>query len=192
MPLGLLGQPGAPRARVALRGRPRLAARHDRAARGAKHAAVGRGALGGQPRVLPAPLRHAVLADAEGAARGDRARLPGNRRSPAGRPGQRLEGAARPLFRQLHDASAAGRRPHDPRRAERRRARRRRDRGPPRRSGRRRGVRARPGGGPICGRHRGRGAGQDRRSPTGPSATPRRPSSSSSTASSSSPAAGSL
>lgn len=185
MPLGLLGEPSAPRTRVALRRPARLACRDDRPARGCerpRRARVQPSSVGPRARDVPAPLRDAVPAGAEGASRGHRSWMPcrGRRAPPCS--GERVACPPSAPARELHDAAAAGRRRADPGRAPLSAGHRRgRDRRPPRQRRHRRGVRAGQGRGPIGRpalppRRRGR-----RRPPTAPSVSPRRRSSSSRT-----------
>ena len=84
VPLGLLGEPGASRPRVALRRPAPLAARADRPSRGGDRGGAGAFRRRPLPAVeceLPRPLRHAVRARAQGAGSRDRPRVPRHRRS---------------------------------------------------------------------------------------------------------------
>ena len=127
LPLGVLGEPGVPGARVALRCPARLAPGADRVdgvgravCRARLHAPSERA----RPGAIPS-LRYAILALTEGTRERDGARVPGGRGRSAARLRKRVARIPRPAACELHDtARARGRRGPDGRpRPSRRRGR---------------------------------------------------------------------
>src|SRR5439155_23658783 len=117
MPLGVLREPGAAGARVALWRATRLAARHDRSARRAELRPLRAGARRTTVRDLPRPVRDAVRAHAQGTSCGHGPRLPRGCRRSAPATWERVARLASAPAGELHDDASARRRRADPRRA---------------------------------------------------------------------------
>ena len=116
MPLGVLGEPRASRARVAIRRPAFVAPGDDRAARGRqrpRRTRIRSGSSRARTPYVPGAVRHAVRARPEGAPRGYGSRVPRGRRCADPRAWKRVARSSGAAAREFHDPAPARRRRGD-------------------------------------------------------------------------------